>query len=268
MVDLCNELSPIIEKGHNIILGGDFNESINSPEGMSKKLQAIGLFNVFEERLQTQSLPRTHARGSRSIDHILATKYILDHISYAGMAPFGHIIDSDHRGLFIDIKDDILFQNDDIKLVYNDFRCLKSSIPKRRTKYMESVTKNWNYHNIDEKFENLLTLEKTNSTTQMEIALNKLDLQLTEILVGAENKCTKLRSHHLEDWSPEMMAALNKKRHCKSKLTQASKITMETNIVEAIDKFQAAPSAHKEAEKSIGNFIRIQKRFEKHFNKI
>lgn len=34
--DLCNEIRPCVEKGYNIILGGDFNESICSNESMSK----------------------------------------------------------------------------------------------------------------------------------------------------------------------------------------------------------------------------------------
>ena len=132
--DLCNEIRPIIEKGHNIILGGDFNKHLHSPEAMSDKLENIGLLNVFETRLQNKNLPRTHARGSRAIDHIWATGHIIDNISYAGYAPFGHVWDSDHRGMFIDVKATILFPNDDISIVYNDFRRLKSTIPKRTKK--------------------------------------------------------------------------------------------------------------------------------------
>ena len=63
-----------------------------------------------EERLGTSDLPRTHSRGSKAIDHIWATKYILDNIKHAGFAPFGHFYDSDHRGIFIDIEEKILFQ--------------------------------------------------------------------------------------------------------------------------------------------------------------
>ena len=113
--DLCKEISPCIERGHNIILGGDFNESLTSREMLAKKFEEIGLYNVCENRFQTKDLPRTHSRGSKAIDHIWATRFILENTSYAGYAPFGHIWDSDHRALFMDIKASILFQNDEIK---------------------------------------------------------------------------------------------------------------------------------------------------------
>ena len=58
----------------------------------------------------------------------------------------------------MDIKAFVLFSNDEIKLVYSDFRRLKSSIPKRTKKYMEAVHKNWNFHNIDDKFAKLLSM--------------------------------------------------------------------------------------------------------------
>ena len=106
--------------------------------------------------------------------------------------PFGHGWDSDHRGLFIDVRDEILFQDDDIKLVYKDFRRLKSSIPKRTKKYLDSVNKNWKYHNIDKKIENLTTLDYTINPNQFILELNKLDTQINEILIGAEKNAQKL----------------------------------------------------------------------------
>lgn len=178
-------------------------------------MEEIGLYNIFEQRLQHQDLPRTHARGSKAIDHIWVTHHILDNTSYAGYSPFGHIWDSDHRALFIDIKDTIFFREDDIKIVYSDFRRLKSSIPKRTKKYIEVVTKNWNYHNIDSKFDTLINLSYTDDPAYFEQTINKLDQQITEIMVGAGKKCTKVRSHHLDEWSPEMMEALEFKRHKK-----------------------------------------------------
>lgn len=173
--DLCEELRPIIDKGDNIIIGGDFNECILSPESLSEKFNNIGLFNILEARLQTSNLPRTHTRGSRAIDHIWATQYIVDNISYAGYSPFGHIWDSDHRGLFVDLKATVLFPTDDIRIVYSDFRKLKSSISKQTKKYMEFVSKNWDYHKIDHKFAKLKSLEYDCKRLEFESQINKLD---------------------------------------------------------------------------------------------
>ena len=74
--------------------------------------------------------------------------------------------------------------------------------------------------------------------------LNQLDSQITEILIGAEKKCTKVRSHHLDDWTPELMEALERKRDCMTKLRKAAKISLESNLVESIETFRDASQAY------------------------
>lgn len=211
-------------------------------------LEEIGLFNVFRERFQTSNLPRIHARGANAIDHIWTTRHILDNISHAGFAPFGFRIESDQRGMFIDIRDSVLFDEKGIHVTYHDFRKLKPTIPKRTKKYMQSVKYNWDYHRIDDKFEKLLHLESTSSPTDIENEINALDKQITEILVGAEKRCTKLCSHYLQDWSSGMLKALKLHRHCKTKLTQASKLSLDSCLVDSIENFQQALQNYKEAD--------------------
>ena len=210
--DLIAELRPIIQSGQNILLFGDFNEHLTSNEGTAEKLREMGLFNVMEERMNTTDLPRTHSRGSQAIDHAWSTKYILDNIKYAGFAPFSHLYDSDHRGIFIDIDENILFQEHESKIVYHEYRKLKSCTPKRVNKYMKIMKQEWKLHKINEKFERLLEISGENLNS-FEIELNKLDQQITEIMHHAEKSCTKMSSHHLDDWSPELIAAYRNKRY-------------------------------------------------------
>ena len=80
--------------------------------------------------------------------------------------------------------------------------------------------------------------------------INKLDSQITEILIGAEKKCTTVRSHHLDDWTPELMEAPEKKRACKTLLTKASKITLESNLIESIETFRSASQDYELANTS------------------
>ena len=136
MSSLVNDVKQAMKNGANVIVGGDFNESINSPEGMTTMFNEIGLYNLFQHRLETDNLPRTHARGSKAVDHIWTSRYILDNIIHAGIAPFGHTYESDHRGLYFDIDESILFNQDDVRMVYHDFRKLKSKTPKRVKKYI------------------------------------------------------------------------------------------------------------------------------------
>lgn len=185
MTDIIQELRPLINKGINVLLMGDFNESVHSNEGMSTKLMELGLFNVMEERLNTKELPRTHSRGSKAIDHVWATKYLLDNIKYAAYAPFGKFYDSDHRGIFLAIDEKILFNEHESKIIYHEFRRLKSGVPKRVKKYMDALTNEWNKHKIDEKYKRLV--EKFNSNDpNFEQEINNLDKQITELMIHAE----------------------------------------------------------------------------------
>ena len=140
-----------IAEGQNVIILGDFNEGIHSQEKMSQKFFNAGLFNLMETRLDTKTLPRTHSRGSKAIDHIWVTKHIADNSTRAGYAPFFHILDSDHRGLFFDIPESALFDADSLKIVHHEFRRLKSNNHNRKKKYMKTLTKGWEHHKIDKK---------------------------------------------------------------------------------------------------------------------
>ena len=173
---LTKELAGLIEKGVNVIVGGDFNERIHSPEKMSQMMEKLGLFNVFEQRLDSRDLPRTHSRGSLAVDHIWATPLVLDHIVHAGMAPFGGMCESDHRGLYIDLDEKMLFQPDDVKIVYHDFRRLKSNMPKRVKRYMRLLMSEWKSQQIDLDHLKLMELCATSAPIEaIQDAANKLD---------------------------------------------------------------------------------------------
>ena len=143
LLSLLDEVKAKLKKGINIIIGGDFNESLYSPEKMSTMFEEAGLYNVFQQRLNTDNLPRTHARGSKAVDHLWVSKYVMDNIIHAGMAPFGHIYELDHHGLYIDLDESLLFHHDEVRMVYHDFRRLKSKTPKRVKKYMKYVEREW-----------------------------------------------------------------------------------------------------------------------------
>lgn len=83
-------------------------------------------------------------------------------------------------------------------------------------------------------------------------------------MTGAEQKCTKVSSHHLDDWTPELMEALEYKRHCKTKLTKGSKITLESNLATTIENFRNASTVYKQAEKKYGEMKKnIERKTEK-----
>ena len=247
--DIIADVKGCIVKGTNIILSGDFNEQIYSPEKLSQKLEEIGLFNVFEHRLETQTLPRTHARGTGAVDHIWVTKFLLDNIERAGMAPFGSVYESDHRGLYLDINADILFDKNETKIVFHDFRRLNTSIPKRVKKYRKQLIKTWNAHKITQKFDKLKSLfESSTDALVCEMEINKLDKQISEIMISAEKKCTSVSAHHLDYWSPELLKAMAAKRYWKSRVTSASKLPLKIGLLKGTQIYKDTLEKYREVE--------------------
>ena len=59
------------------------------------------------------------------------TSNVLAEITQAGYAPFGFIKDSDHRGLYMDIKMKNLLDEDVFQLKHHSQKRLKCSIPSR-----------------------------------------------------------------------------------------------------------------------------------------
>lgn len=189
---LLQDVIKHISDGQNVIILGDFNEGIYGPERMSDKFKEAGLFNMMEKHLDTTSLPRTQSRGSKAIDHIWATRHIIDNVTRAVYAPFNHLMESGHRGLFFDIPEDALFGADSLKVVYHKYRRLKSTIPTRTLKYMKTLSKDWEYHKIDQKFETIRDLFNSDILKErLSQVLNQLDGKVTEIMVHAEKNALK-----------------------------------------------------------------------------
>lgn len=194
---------------------------------------------MFANRLDTTALPRTHSRGSKAVDHVWVSKYVLDNITHAGIAPFGYLHESENRGMFIEIDDTMLFHPEDSKLVYYDFRRLKSTIPKRIKKYMSHVKQCWGDQNIHDEYKKLLEL-CTNSAPVLDIQLQltHLDNAIIEILIKAERQCTKLASHHTDVWTPELTTSLKNRRYWRTQLTKAQKLPNKIDLIASIQRYK------------------------------
>jgi len=67
--DLTQELERDIERKSDLIVCGDFNESLDEKNGIHKRLREMGLMNVLTLKIG-EELPRTYIRGTKCIDHI------------------------------------------------------------------------------------------------------------------------------------------------------------------------------------------------------
>ena len=89
---------------------------------------------------------------------------------------FYFIHDSDHRALFFDFDVRSVLDDNEVELLQLPYRRLKSSVPKRVSKYAEFVADGWFAHNITEKSDDLEGLYyREGKTEDCEKRLNKID---------------------------------------------------------------------------------------------
>lgn len=120
---------------------------------------------------------------------------------------------------------------------------------------MKTLAKDWNYHKIDKKFRTIRNL--LNSTLQkhkLSSMFNKLDQKITELMKHAEKKCANVASHHLDHWSPKLIASLRNTRHWRTELTKAAKLPYKVGFVQAIETFRYVESKLWEAEEEYNKF--------------
>ena len=185
--DLQAFIQQVQNQDEAILLAGDFNEEIGvESSGMDNLASACGLVDLFNIRIGSSTLPATYQRGRKRIDYILMSPGILPHVRAAGYDPFGYRIPSDHRGMFIDLDTESLFQNELPKLPPSDKRDFTSTSPETIRLYVE---KKMNYLNDHRFFERLDALE-TNVHLDPESA-EALDRDFHRAAVHAARMCTK-----------------------------------------------------------------------------
>jgi hypothetical protein len=104
ITDLTNEIELWKSEGVNVILGGDFNENLGETiDGLAHLVSTCQLTDVHAHFHGIEGEPSTYVRGNRRLDYVLITEGVLPFVRACGIDPFFTTINSDHRGLFLDI---------------------------------------------------------------------------------------------------------------------------------------------------------------------
>ena len=90
------------EQGREVVLGGDFNETMEKGKKMQTELREARMINVFFDKMG--KVPPTREPGRYAIDHIWCTEGIFSKVEKCGIVPRDGIFMSDHLGLFVDIR--------------------------------------------------------------------------------------------------------------------------------------------------------------------
>jgi hypothetical protein len=198
------------QRNEHIILVGDFNEPLDAGNSnMAKICQDIGLADVFSIRHPHLPEPATHIRGSRRIDYFLVSASVLPAVKAIGYDPFQYRITSDHRGMFLDLDNEILFGNQTQALAATPSRDIRSKDAKANT-----VFANANYEHLEANnfFANLETMLEYPHLDP--IQAEKLDKLLEQASKLGGTSCRKRR----RDWWSQKVTTLRCQCHLLQRL--------------------------------------------------
>ena len=171
--------------GYDVLIGGDFNESIEKGKIMQEQMSVIGLKNVIGETMT--NIPATRVPGQYAIDHIWGLEGIMERIVRRGIVPRDEIFISDHHGIFVDITTGEI---PEVELEQDrQPRYLKSGNRKNRRKYLEYAIRRFEEEKVWKKVKSLgMELRAGNVSNGFEQSLNNLDEKVQKILLSGENK--------------------------------------------------------------------------------
>ena len=167
------------------------NERIGGEkEGISRLLKDTGLVDIFSLHKASSCTIATHNKGTHRIDFMFGTSNLLPYIHQCGYTAFHQDIISDHRGMFIDISTILL--DEKIVLQGPTPRTIGSHCRYKQTLlYKKYIINNFAEHDIEARSEQLLyqtPYTEQGEKVKLEQLLNKLDTQVTQILLKAEKK--------------------------------------------------------------------------------
>ena len=76
--NLISEITRDREQGREVVLGGDFNETMEKGKKMQTELKEVGMINIFFEKMG--KVPPTREPGRYAIDHIWCTEGIFSKV--------------------------------------------------------------------------------------------------------------------------------------------------------------------------------------------
>jgi hypothetical protein len=109
-------------------------------------MRNCGLINVLR-KMNEGIVPHNHAHGSVQVDRSLITARLAEHVLDVGLLDRS-VLQSDHSGLFLELRIEGIFGQYPDKLAPHKFLNIKQDDPKISEKNTKILHKQFEYHNI------------------------------------------------------------------------------------------------------------------------
>jgi exonuclease III len=184
IIDMKSLVKTLHENGNDIILMGDFNESIGAnPSGTSSLMTEGELSDNFCHRHGLGQEQPTYARGTTRVDYILTSSRLLQYVRHTGAEPFNFRLFSDHRGLFVDFSYPGFFDRAPNVMAKLHTRGLIYDCPRHVRKYLESTAKYYREHKVEERLISLSQGPRDDKKAEA------IDRDITRGMLAAEADC-------------------------------------------------------------------------------
>ena len=202
--DLEQYILQLQAQDHAILLMMDANSDMDTDKRLVDMISACGLFDLH----QSSPAPSTYiGTNHRRIDYMFGCSRVRDGMSRQGTLSYFEGPQSDHRGLYVDLKvQEILSTDLELATIAPSIkRHLHSSNPELVEIYLDSMRKYYDDHNMHQRIERLLSEHKNLSRMRVRQLLQEWDDDQGRAMKCGE-KALQQRINQYK-WSPKLRNA-------------------------------------------------------------
>ena len=204
------------------------NDAPVKETSISVFMQELNLTDVFQ--YQHGHTGDTSRKNSKKIDHILVSANVLPAIQHSGFLPWNKIMESDHRTGYVDFDALTLFGNTD-DLTHSASRKLTTDYPEAMEEYLKHLQKGFVDRKVLSTLERIVYKAKKNGwTTKLMKTYDRLDQEVTNIMLKAEQQCTPTTTH-ISEWSTTLEQATRAIRYWNMRISQYKKQKGNQDII-------------------------------------
>ena len=193
-IDLKCQIEQHVEKGHNVIVMGDFNSHYDK---LTSWMLDVGLTDLIAEKHGPGPITCNRS-AQRPLDVIFGTANLK--IKRGGFLSFGKLL-SDHRGIWIDIPKFLIYGYNPPHPVFPSARRLKLLDPRVVAKYLAYLHCSMKDNDLFERMNDVHKHATFPLSQRLIDEYEAIDILVCRLMDEAEQQCRKIRTGSIP-WSP------------------------------------------------------------------